>query len=47
MATMHAFVDAVFAWLPDATVALRFGTAAIGFGFAVAMLVRDRRRRRD
>jgi hypothetical protein len=39
-------LSTVWTWLPEATTALRFVTASIGFGVAVAALVRLLRRRR-
>ena len=39
-------LSTVWTWLPEATVVLRFVTASIGFGVAVAALVRRLRRRR-
>jgi hypothetical protein len=39
-------LSTVWTWLPEATAALRFGTASIGFGVAVTALVRRLRRRR-
>jgi membrane protein implicated in regulation of membrane protease activity len=45
MEAVGTIVVTVFSWLPNLTTGLQFGTALIGFGLAVGLLVRARRRR--
>jgi hypothetical protein len=46
MSFMIGAIDqAIWSWLPELTVGLRFGTALIGFCLTAAMMIRRPRRR--
>jgi hypothetical protein len=44
--TISTAAHAIWTWLPEVTIGLRFGTALIGFCLTVALVLRHPRRRR-